>query len=140
MKIKRAGLFVGLTLFLTAPGAAEAAEETFSTGKDWSKNMSAREKYISLVPPTMTFEQYDVRLAHSLPRYIGLMDNILLRNPQLETEDVSNIFASTVYLVEPQNRRALKTMEMDFLSGNYETKPYRAPRLTVDEMAKEISS
>ena len=140
MKVQWVGLGIGFVLLLTALGVADASEETFSTGKDWSKRMSAREKYISLVPPTMAFERYDVRLAHSLPQYIGLIDNILLRNPQLETEDVGNIFASTVYLAEPQNRPALKTMEMDFLSGNYEAKPYQAPRLTVEDLAKEISS
>jgi hypothetical protein len=137
MKKRWAVLFAGLLPVLAGAAELQASEEAFSTGKDWSKHMSEREKYISLVPPTMVFEKYDVRLAHSLPQYIGLIDNILLRNPQLGNEDVGSIFASTIYLAEPQNRPALKAMEMDFLSGNYEAKPYEAPRLTVEDLTKE---
>ena len=137
MKKKWVGLFIGLAFFFAAMWRVEAYEETFSTGKDWVKHMSTREKYISLLPPSLLFHQYDVHLKQSLPEYIDLIDHILLRNPQLENEDVGNIFASTVYLFEPQNREALKTMEMNFLSGNFETKPYHSPRLTIEEILKE---
>ena len=125
---------------LVSRAATADTEEAFATGKDWSKHMSAREKYIALLPPTMVLEDYDVHLKLGLPQYVTLIDAILLRNPQLEKEDVGNIFVSTVYLVEPQNREALKAMEMDYLSGNYENKSYRAPRLTVEDLMKEASS
>ncbi len=139
MRKKWLGLCVGLALFFGALQTVTAYEQTFSTGKDWAKRMSVREKYISLLPPTLLFHQYEVRLRHSLPEYIYLMDRVLLRNPQVENEDVGNIFASTIYLFEPQNRQALKNMEMSFLAGNFETKPYLSPRLTIDEILKEIS-
>ena len=138
MKKKIAGLWVVLTFILCQ--AAIPAEEPFTTGKDWAKRMSKREKYISLLPPTRVLEDYEVHLKLGLPQYITLIDAILMNNPQLENEDVSNIFVSTVFLVEPQNREALKTMEMDFLSGNYENKPYRSPRLTVEDLLKETPS
>ena len=114
-------------------------EENFSTGGDWLKRLSTKEKYISLLPPTLLFNEFDIHLRHSLPEYIVLIDNILLRNPQLEIEDVGNIFASTVYLFEPQNREALKKLEMDFLRGEMENKPYLPPRLTIDEVLAEIT-
>ncbi len=129
-----------MAVFFVTTGMSWGYEETFSTGKDWAKHMSGREKFISLLPPSLLFHQYDVHLAHSLPEYIRLIDNVLLRNPKLEDEDVGNIFASTVYLFEPQNRQALKTMEMNFLAGNFETKPFHSPRLTVEEILKEIST
>ena len=65
---------------------------------------------------------------------------VLLKNPQLENEDVSNIFVSTVYLTEPQTREALKTMETDYLAGHYENKSYRAPRLTIEDLTKETTA
>ncbi len=124
--------------FLAAP--ALHAEEAFTTGKDWAKRMTVREKYISLLPPTMTLEDYDVHLRLGLPQYITLIDAILLRNPQLEGEDVSNIFVSTVYLVEPQNREKLKALEADFLAGNYEARPFTSPRLTLEDLTRETSA
>ena len=125
---------------LVWPHAAGAGyEENFSTGKDWVERMSPHEKYISLLPPTLLFAQYDVRLRHSLPEYIGLIDRILHNNPQLENEDVGNIFSSAVYLFEPENREPLKTMEMNFLRGELENKPYHAPRLDIRDISEEIS-
>ena len=133
-------LSICLTFFLSSGWTAAANQETtFSTGKDWLRRMSPREKYISLLPPSLLFQRYDVRLKLSLPEYIGLIDHILLRNPQLKDEDVSNIFASTIYLFEPQNREALKTMEMGFLSGSFEPSAYQLPHLTLEEILKEIS-
>lgn len=140
MRNQWVGLFAGPALCLCLAAPLQAADEPFTTGKDWAKTMSLREKYISLLPPSLVMEQYDVHLKISLPQYIGLINSILLKNPQLEKEDVSNIFASTVYLFEPQNRPALKNMEMDFLSGNYEMQPFQGPRLTVEDLLKETSS
>jgi hypothetical protein len=137
MKKKWVGLFIGL-MFLGVVRGVAADEETFSTGKDWVENMSVREKYMSLLPPTLLFEEYDVQLRHSLPEYIYQIDRILSRNPQLENEDVSNIFASTVYLFEPQNRQALRAMELSFLSGNFEIKPHRSVRLMIEEILEGV--
>ena len=137
---KNISMVVMILGLVSVPVGASCADEAFTTGKDWSKHMSAREKYISLIPPKMLLEDYDVHLRLGLPQYITLIDAILLKNPQLENEEVSNIFVSTVYLVEPQNREALKAMELDYLSGNYENKPYRSPRLTVEDLLKETHS
>ena len=131
-----------LVLGLLADGGAANAssnDETFSTGKDWAQRMTNREKFISLLPPTLVFGQYDVQPHHGLPEYIYWIDKILLKNPQLEKEDVGNIFASTIYLREPENREALRNMEADFLRGNYESQSARWPRLTLDEVLQEIS-
>ena len=136
---KGATLFLMLlALTVVCPARAEY-DGTLSTGKDWLKHMSPKEKFVSLVPPTLLFTEYDVHLRHSLPQFIQWMDNILLRNPQLEKEDVNNIFASTIYLLEPENREALKTMESDFLRGDYETGRVQAPRLTIEDVVREIS-
>ena len=123
-------LLFGAVLLSGVPAQADY-NETFVNGKDWVEHMSAKEKYISLLPPTLLFGEYDVHLRHSLPEYIYWMDNILLRNPQLENEGVGNIFASTIYLFEPENRPALKSMEVDFLRGDYTPRPHRLPQLTI---------
>ena len=126
--------------FFTSPGrAGTPPEENFTTGKDWLEHMSKREKFISLLPPTMVFSRYDVRLHHSLIEYIYWIDKILLRNPKLGQEDVNNIFASTIYLAEPENRMALKNMETDFLRGDYESKSTTWPRLTLQEALGDIT-
>ena len=129
-------LLIGLMLLC---GAVRAATdyETFATGKDWTQHMSPREKFISLLVPTLVFSQYDVHLRHSLPQYIYWINNILGKNPQLESAEVSNIFASTIYLFEPENRLALKNMEMNFLRGDLDSKPLH---LDMDEVLKEISA
>jgi hypothetical protein len=130
-------------LMLAALGASCPAradyEETFATGREWIKRMSEREKFISLLPPTLLFNVYDVHLRHSLPEYVHWMDKILARNPQLEREDISNLFASTIYLFEPENREALRTMETDFLRGDYEPHALQVPRLSIEEVLQEIA-
>ena len=131
-----------MTLCLMSPVAAKAAssaDDTFTTGRDWVQHMTKREKFISLLPPTLVFSRHDVEPHHTIPEYIYWIDKILLKNPQLEKEDVGNIFASTVYLVEPENRDALKNMEAGFLRGDYEDRSTRWPRLSIDEVLQEIS-
>ena len=132
-------LFWVLVFILCLGMPVLAYNEEFVTGKDWVKNMSQREKFMSLIPPSLLFSEYDVHLKLGLPQYIFLIDQIMQRNPRLENEELSNIFASTIYLFEPQNREALKTMEMNFLRGELETKPYHSPRLSFEDVLKEIS-
>lgn len=88
---------------------------------------------MALLPPTMLFEEYDVRLRHSLPEYIVLINLILRYNPELQEEDVTNIFTSAVYRFEPESRVTLKTMELQYLQGDLEIKPLHGPRLTYEE-------
>ena len=135
--MKRA--FLTFVLMLTVLSPCGAYEEEFVTGKDWVKHMSQRGKFISLIPPALLFSEYDVQLKLSLPQYMLLIDRVIERNPNLESEEISNIFASTIYFFEPQNREALKTMEMNFLRGELETKPYHAPQLSIEDILKEIS-
>ncbi len=138
VRVKRL-IIVIFFLGLLADAPCLAYDEPFATGKDWVKRMSPREKFISLIPPTLLFSEYNVQIRLSLPQYIFLIDRIMKRNPRLENEELSNIFASTIYFFEPQNREALKTMEMNFLKGDLETKPYHTPRLTIEDILKEVS-
>ena len=121
--------------FLWTTGANATGE--LVTGDDWMHNMSAREKYMSLVPPTLVFSDYDVHMKLSLPQYIFLIDRIMQRNPGFADEGITNIFASAIYLFEPQNREALRSMEMHFLQGDYNFVPPQTPRLTIDELLRE---
>lgn len=95
--------------------------------------MNFREKFMALLPPRLLLEDYDIRLLHSLPEYIQVIDKILKFNPELQEEDVTNIFASAVYRFEPQARVQLKSMEFQFLQGDLEIKPLHGPRLTYNE-------
>ena len=123
----------------TAPLAQASSTRDFVTGEDWTEHMSAREKQISLVPPALLFTDYDVHLRLSLPQYIPLIDKIMERNPRLADEEVSSIFASTIYLFEPQNRPALRRMEMDFLRGDVESAALPGPRLTFEDVLSEAA-
>lgn len=131
-------LFMFILMALAAV-PCRAYEKEFVTGQDWVEHMSNREKFMSLVPPTFLFAEYDVDLKLSLPQYMTLIDHVMERNPKLESEGLSNIFASTIFFFEPQNRQALKTMEMNFLRGELETKPYHSPRLSIQDVLKEAS-
>lgn len=132
------GIFFLALLLCSSVGAERTKSETFLTGRDWTESLSDREKFMALLPPTLLFEEYDVRLRHSLPEYIVLIDRILRYNPQLQEEDVVNIFASTIYRFEPESRVTLKTMELQFLQGDLEIKPLHGPRLTYEE-PRELS-
>ena len=114
-----------------------ALTRDFVTGQDWTERMSEREKYIALTPPAILFSEYDVHMKLGLPQYILLIDKLMERNPRLQDEEVSNIFASTIYLFEPENRGALRTMETDFLRGDFESSPIMQPRLTIEDVLPE---
>jgi hypothetical protein len=122
-------------LLLSAPAAASNSD--LVTGEDWVKRMSDREKFMSLVPPAVLFSDYDVHLTLSLPRYIFLIDRLMGRNPRLADEEVANLFASTIYFFEPENRSALREMEMSFLEGDFESRRGERLRLTIEELLDE---
>ncbi len=124
-----------LLAFAAVGGAKEL--ETFTTGKDWTEKMSSGEKLISLVAPTMLFQRTHVPLRLKLPEYIPILDKVILFNPQLEKEDVANIFASTVYKFEPESRPYLEWMETAFLRGHLSGDPRFTPRLTIQDYLKE---
>ena len=132
-------LFIFMLGMMMAHTAGADTQETFTTGHEWTHQMSLREKFLSLLPPVFVMNAYDVRLRHSIPEYIHWIDAVLSRNPQLENEDVGNIFASTVFLYEPENRQALKTMEEDLLRGDYR-RVSETPRLRIQEILEGASS
>ena len=130
MKIFYGMIAVIFMLLSSVPLSAASKGETFLTGKDWRETMSVREKFMALLPPSILFDEYEIKLHHSLPEYVQLIDLILRYNPQLDEEDVANVFTSAVYRFEPESRVALKTMEMNFLQGNLEIKPLHLPLLS----------
>lgn len=115
----RRRLILALALLAFAGPSAAAAErpDAFSTGEDWLERMTPDEKVISLVPPTILFGAYDIRLRHSLPEYLPLLDAVMRENPQFAGEDVANVFASAVYAYEPENRPKFRAMELALLQG-----------------------
>ncbi len=110
MKIRRVflGFLTGGLLLAAIPGFA--ASDSFSTGKDWNEKMSEKEKFISIVAPMVHFSHYGVPFEHTPPEYINAIDQVLLYNPYLENEDMTNIFASTVYAYEPESRPAFENL------------------------------
>ncbi len=121
-------LAAGITLFQPA---LMAYEETFSTGRDWVESMSGREKYMSLVIPTMLMSDFDIHPRLSLPNYVQLIDKQLELNPRLANEDISNIYTATVYALEPELRGALRNLEAQFLRGTFESESADTPHLTI---------
>ncbi len=108
-----------------------AYEETFTTGRDWVESMSGREKYMSLVMPTMMMGEFDIHPRLSLPNYVELIDKQLELNPRLASEDISNIYTATVYAVEPELRGALRDLETRYLRGQFDNEAADTPRLTI---------
>ncbi len=96
---------IGCVLCVTVQ--SQAYVDTFTTGKDWLEKMDEKEKVISLVPPTIFFHNAGVPMRHQPYEYVTTLDRVLLENPYLESEDVANIFASTLYAYEPESRAAL---------------------------------
>lgn len=94
---------------------------------------------MSLIPPSILFGEYNVHLRLALPQYIQLIDQVILLNPQLEEEEVSSLFASAVYLFEPENRPGLKEMELDYLRGDFGTPPLNTPKLSIQDLLRETA-
>ncbi len=104
-----------LSLFLMAGVTpCYAYSDTFTTGEEWEQKMSKGEKFISVYAPMILFHRYGVNFRKSPGEYIETMEKVLVNNPYLEKEDVSNIFASTVYAYEPESRPAFRIMEAEF--------------------------
>ncbi len=126
-------------LLLSLPSFADvASKQDFTTGQDWLERMSPREKHMALTPPSILFSEYEVHMKLNLPHYILLIDKLMERNPRLQDEEVSSIFASTIYLFEPENRPALRAMELEFLRGSPENSLLTRPRLTFSDGIPEV--
>lgn len=127
----------GTLCFLTPDVGAVTSNQDFTTGQDWIEHMSPREKYMALTPPSILFTEYEVHMKLDLPQYVLLIDKLMERNPRLQDEEVSNIFASTIYLFEPENRPAFRAMELEFLRGDSEDSSLTRPRLTIADVLPE---
>ena len=93
--------------------------ENFTDGKDWTQKMSKGEKFISVYAPMILFHRYGVNFRKTPAEYIETIEKVLINNPYLEKEDVSNIFASTIYAYEPESRPAFKLMEAEFAHQDF---------------------
>jgi hypothetical protein len=111
-------------LLLTA-GTARSYDDAFTTAEDWKTRMSLREKFISIVAPMSEFHRYGVPFRRPAQEYIPALDRVIAANPQLDDEEVANIFASTVYLYEPESRPYFDMLEDRFLRGDTEFKAVR---------------
>ena len=112
--------------------------DVFTTGKDWVDKMSKGEKFISVYAPMIIFHRYGVSFRKTPDEYIETMEKVLIDNPYLEKEDVSNIFVSMVYAYEPESRPVFRLMEAEF--ARQEFSPYllfkRNPTPEVDQIKK----
>lgn len=120
-------IYLLIGLLLLASTSSKAASDAFTTGKDWTQKMSKGEKFISIYAPMILFHRYGVNFRKSPSEYSETIDKVLLENPYLEKEDVSNIFASTVYAYEPESRRAFMIMKAESADG------YLKPTLLIKE-------
>lgn len=108
---KRALYTLLLLAVLAAPARAENFRESFLSGRDWRERLTLRQKYMSLILPAALFKRFRVPLERELQDYIPTIDAVIDNNPYIEDEDISSIFASTVYVYEPGSRPALEAME-----------------------------
>ena len=109
------GLVVCLLLISLNQGgvsALSALEDTasFVSGKEWMIRMTPKEKMMSLLPPMALYHKFGVKFQKTIFEYIDALDEELASHPLLEGEDVANIFASTIYAGEPENRPPLDRM------------------------------
>lgn len=103
-------LAVPMLLALLAVPAHGLDEAVFVSGREWIRQMTPKEKMMSLLPPMALYHKFGVRFHKTVFEYIDTMDTELAGNPLLEKEDVANLFASTVYALEPENRLPLERM------------------------------
>lgn len=96
------------------PSYAYGYAKTFTTGGDWVQRMSSQEKFMTLIVPMNLFHRYGVSFRKSSTEYIRILDQVLLDNPYIENEDVANIFASFVYITEPESRPVFRLMQLRF--------------------------
>ena len=87
--------------------------------------MSLREKFMSIVAPMSAFHRYGVPFRHAAEEYLPKVDRVIAANPGLDDEEVANIFASAVYLYEPESRPYFDGLEGRFLRGDTEFKAVR---------------
>ena len=130
-------LIVSLVLSCMATSSFLNAEESFVTGKDWTKNMSKNEKFLAVVAPYILYHRYGVSFRKQPQEYISDIDKILMVNPYLEAEDVANIFASAVYTYEPESRPAFQAMARQFQYENLSHGEVVYPRLLLKPSSQD---
>ncbi len=80
---------------------------------------------MALIVPMNLFHRYGVDFRKTPLEYIPIMDKVLFNYPYIENEEVENIFASIVYVTEPESRAAFRLMQirferrMNFLDGDF---------------------
>ncbi len=112
-------------LLTATVGVCAESKTTFTTGRDWTEKMSPLEKFMSVAVPMSVLQQYGVRFRHVPIEYIPTIDKVIRNNPNLFDEDVSSVFASAVYMMEPESRPAFEELETRFLRGDFESQPVR---------------
>lgn len=126
--------FVVITVFLAVsflPPAAHSYEETFTTGKQWLKSMTLKEKFMSIILPMALFQKYGVPFKKAPQEYVPLIDRVIAYNPELAKEDVANIFASAVYKHEPESRPAFDSMAREFRRRYRQYNDWYFPSLSI---------
>ncbi len=113
--VRRLAAIAVVSFAASAPFASAAPEmDVFISGREWSQQMTSREKLMSLLPPMALYNKFGVQFQRSVFEYIDALDSELAGNSRLEKEDIANIFASTVYALEPENRLPLERMQTVF--------------------------
>ncbi len=116
--------------------AVYAAAETFTTGKDWTEHMNEKQKFIAIFAPLILYHRYGVNFREKPEQYVEKIDKVLMDNPYIQNEDIANIFASTVYAYEPENRSAFDAIEREFRSRKLGSPDYY-PRLMIRPAARK---
>lgn len=119
-----------LLVMMTQP-IVLAQDTVFTTGSDWVEKMSVREKLMSLIPPTLLMRRFGITTRYAGEEYVDAIDKLLEYHPELLNEDVSNIYVSTVYVVEPETRPALEAMERELRYRDSGHNPDYFPRLLI---------
>lgn len=123
------------TVFTTA---ADAKTSTFTTGRDWVERMSEAEKFMAIVAPMSVFHHAGVRFRLRPEEYIPQVERVLTNNPYLEIEDVSNVFASTVYAYEPESRMVFEHLAEGTAEGRMYLNEGFTPRLLIAPAGHEL--
>ncbi len=138
MKYKYLCLLTSFILLLSFSGVSHGDyTETFTTGKDWSYRMSKREKFLAVFAPYILYHRYGIPFRKEPNAYILDIDRILVYNPYIENEDIANIFASTVYALEPESRPAFQAMARDLQYQNLSHREVVYPRLLLAPSAQD---
>jgi hypothetical protein len=110
-------ILLSLSLFLSC--RAFGADALVHTGAGWP-SLNPEEKFMVIFSSMVALDSEGVRFDEPPYRYIRMIDIVVERFPELQSEDITNLLAAIVYQWDPATRQALLGMDRRWRSEKLE--------------------